>query len=331
MELNEDQKRLKGLYDQFLEHDTAHFNRQKEDAVRAGQGVNTGLKLFSRNPSDEFRDFELWFPKFALTIIAARTGGGKTTAMINVAVRMAMEGKTGLFITLEEPGFAIRAKMMACHSRITNETYSAESLTSWEATRAIAGHGDPVDMEPFNRAVMRNVRIVDANTTVKQDDIESPTVLYQPEFISGLINYRNDRSERPLDFVIIDFGQLMESNHADNSQSYQRMKAVMQACKNMAGSLGIAVIIGAQMQRAMASVSIWDWEPENIRDGSDMEQAASMVVAIGDDKTYHDQTCNTVLRILKNRNGPKRVAGMFSMAFENCYIPAQGRKPKDDA
>jgi len=119
----------------------------------------------------------------------------------------------------------------------------------------------------------------------------------------------------------------MESADGDNTNSYQRMKAVMQACKNLAGGLGIAVVIGAQLQRSVASVDIWDWEPEHIRDGSDMEQAASLILAVGQDKDYPDQECNTVIRYLKNRNGPKRVAGMFNVKYEYCFIPQKGSVP----
>ena len=68
-----------------------------------------------------------------------------------------------------------------------------------------------------------------------------------------------------------------------------------------------------------------------IRDGSDMEQAASLIIAIGQDKDYHDKGCNMATRFLKNRYGPKRVARMFNIEFDKCFIPNNGRIPSDDA
>ena len=322
---------LKALYDQLLELDPKHRDRMRVEAQRAGQGIRTGITLHSKAANNESSEFDLWIPKYAITMFCARTGGGKTTWAVNLAVRMVQSGAQGMFITLEEPGFAIRSKLMACYSRIQNPNHSMEAITNWEAQKVIAGKADYFDEGKFNKEIMHHVRIVDANTAVDLDKICSPTVMYQPQFIADLIKVRNSKAERPLDFVMIDFGQLMESMDADNSSSYMRMKAVMQGLKNLSGALGIAVIVGAQLQRSCASVPIWEWEPEMIRDGSDMEQAASLIIAIGQDKDYHDKECNMATRFLKNRHGPKRVAGMFNIEFDKCFIPNNGRIPSDDA
>ena len=133
---------------------------------------------------------------------------------------------------------------------------------------------------------------------------------------------------KPLDYVIIDFGQLMEVSGADNNSSYQRIKAVMQALKNLAGT-GIAVIIGGQMKREVAAKWIFDWDPEDIRDGSDLEQACSMIVAVGRDTKQKDIDQRDVIRILKNRNGRKRVGGMTTIDFEHNYIPTLTEQPTE--
>ena len=325
----DEEVKMKALYDQLLEHDNAHLARMREDAQRAGQGIKTGITLHSRAADGSTSEMDLWVPKYAITMFCARTGGGKTTWAANLAVRMVQNGAQGMFITLEEPGYAIRSKLMACYSRIKSPNASMAALTSWEALKVIAGKEQYADEVQFNKEVMRNIRIVDANTAVDLEHVESPTLMYQPQFIADLIKYRNAKADKPLDFVMIDFGQLMESAEADNSSSYMRMKSVMQALKNLSGALGIAVIVGAQLQRSCAAISIWDWEPEMIRDGSDMEQAASLVIAIGQDKEYPDAEWNMATRLLKNRNGPKRVAGMFNIEFDKCYIPNRGRVPND--
>jgi len=315
------------LYDQILESDKKHFARLKQDAKRAGRGINTGYKLHSKDAKGNYKEIDLWLPKYGITMFCARTGGGKTTWMINLARQLAQNGNTGFFITLEEPGYSIRAKMLASYTRKKHTNYSMQATTTYEAMKAMSGDMPCEDMDAFDKEVMKNIRIVDANQSVDLEKVESPTLMYQPQWIADLIAYRNKQATKPLDFVIIDFGQLMESREADNANSYQRMKAVMQACKNLAGGLGIAVIIGAQLRRECHAIDIWDWEPEMIRDGSDMEQAASLILATGQDKDYPDPECNMVLRYLKNRNGPKRVAGMFNIDFEHCHIPFSGGVP----
>jgi len=324
---------LPQLYAHLLEHDNAHLEGMAVDAERAGQGIKTGITLHSKSPDGQFTPFDLWIPKYAISLICARTGGGKSTWMINLANRMAMGGSTGMFITLEEPGFAIRGKMMASYSRMMNENYSMEAMTSWDAIKMIRDRktkDTPITAE-FDKRIMRQVRIVDANKTVDSSKYIAPTILYDPQFIGDLINHRNSIADKPLDWVIIDFGQLMQSQDGDNNNSAQRVRSVMQACKNIAGQLGIAVIIGAQLRREVSLQSIWEWEPEQIRDGSDMEQAATLILAAGDDKTYPDLNCQNVLRVLKNRNGPKRVSAMFPIEYEKCYITNKGRQPVDDA
>lgn len=326
-----DKKPLEALYKQLLESDPKHLDRMKNDAKRAGAGIKTGIMLHSKTAKGETKDFELYIPRYAVTMLVARTGGGKTSKMVNMSRQMVQNGAQGMFITLEEPGFAIRAKMMASYSRSIHINHSMEALSTWDATRVIAGDKTHADEAPFNKEIMRHIRIVDANSSVDMKHVETPTVMYQPQFIADLIQYRNSLSDRPLDFVMIDFGQLMESLDSDNSSSYLRMKAVMQALKNLAGSLGIAVVVGGQMKREVYNISIWDWEPEMVRDGSDMEQAASLMIAIGQDKKYSDPEWNMAIRFLKNRYGPKRVAGMFNIEFERCFIPTHGRNPENDA
>lgn len=325
----EDTKNLEALYKNVLDSDTKQIEEDAVDIARAGQGISTGYILHNRKANGDVSKFELKIPKYAITMIAARTGHGKTTWMTNIALRMAMTGANGFFVTLEEPRYAIRAKMLAAFTKTKNVNHSINTLTPWEAMAVNSGKRDCTELDEFNKKIMHCVRIVDANRSVNSS-LETPGIFYQPQYIGNLIDYRNAKSIKPLDFVIIDFGQLMETLNADNSNSYQRMKGVMQACKNLAGSLGIAIIIGAQLQRQCASVNIWDFEPENIRDGSDMEQAASLILATGVDSDLKDEEHHMVLRILKNRNGPKRVGGIFNIDFEHNHIPLNGLVPKDD-
>lgn len=325
-----DNKPLRALYEQLLEHDVKHLERMQTGARNAGKGIDTGFKLYSRSAKGDMSNFHLKIPKYAITIVCARTGGGKTAWMTNIAVRMAMAGAQGLFITLEEPDFMIRAKMLACFSRIKNQDFATMATNTFGALKAISGNGTCAEMKEFNESIMQRVRIVDANTTVDLKKIESPTILYQPQFVADLIEYRNSRTKRPLDYVVIDFGQLMESMDADNSKSNLRIRAVMQSLKNLTGKLGMACIIGGQMKRETWNMSIWDWEPELIRDGSDMEQAAGLIIASGVDKDCKNNINNMAARFLKNRHGPKRVAGMFDIDFEYNYIPLEGMEPSDE-
>ena len=316
------------LYDELLIDDDAFLDSLKADAHKAGQGIKTDIQLHSVDSNGNHSPFNLYIPKYAITAVVARTGGGKTTLLTNLASRMTVNGASGLYVTLEETAFAITAKMLAAYSRYKHREASMSAISTKDAIKAIAQKIQCKDMEGFKTDVLRKCRPIDANKLFDKEHLDSATLLYQPQYISDIISYVNASLDKNLDFVLIDFGQLLETTTADNSNSYQRMKAVMMALKNLAGT-GIAVVIGGQMKREVASEWIFDWQPEAIRDGSDLEQACSMIIAIGRDQKQKDIDQRDVIRLLKNRNGRKRVGGMTTIDFEHNYIPTLTEQPTE--
>ena len=319
------------LYDELLVEDDLFLESLKADAEKAGQGIKTDIRLWSVDNDGNHDTFDLYIPKYAITAVVARTGGGKTTMMTNLSTRLTLAGAPGLYVTLEEPAFAITAKMLASYSAYKNRSHSLTALKTGDAIKAIAGKSNPDDLKGFKSEVLRRCRPIDANKLIDKKNIASATLLYQPQYVADIIDYCNSSlGEQKLQFVIVDFGQLMEVSGADNNSSYQRIKAVMMALKNLAGT-GIAVIIGGQMKREVAAKWIFDWEPEDIRDGSDLEQACSMIIAVGRDTKQKDIDQRDVIRLLKNRNGRKRVGGMLTVDFEHNYIPTLTEQPSEKA
>lgn len=319
---------IKNLYSELLCDDDVFMESLKDDAHKAGQGIKTDIRLWSVGKGDELDPFNLYIPKYAITAVVARTGGGKTSLMTNLAVRLTKTGASGIFVTLEEPAFHITAKMFASYSAYIGPRSGA--VTTGEALKAVAGKSNPPILADFKREVLRLCRPIDANKMIDKDNVESAMLLYQPQYVADIISYVNASLpiDKPLDFVIIDFGQLMESKNADNSKSNLRIKAIMQALKQLSGT-GIAVIIGGQMLREVHGVWVFDWEPEQIRDGSDFEQACSMIIAVGRDTKQKDIEQRDVVRLLKNRYGRKRVGGMMDIDFEYNFIPTLTAKPTE--
>jgi len=316
------------LYENLLTDDAVYLESLKEGARRAGEGLKTDIQLWSVDNDGNHSTFPLYLPKYAVSAVTARTGGGKTTLLSNMAVRFATNGKTGLYVTLEEADFAINAKMLAAYSSYTNRQYSANRLTTGDAFKVISGEKQHEDMAGYREKVMSRCRVIDANKQFDKDNIASPTLLYQVQYIADLLEFvKSDGTQ--LDFVIIDFGQLLEGSEPTES-SYQRMKSVMQGLKNLAGT-GIAVCIGAQLKREVASEWLFDIQPESIRDGSDVEQACSMILCVGRDTKQKDIDQRDVIRLLKNRNGRKRVGGMLTIDFEHNYIPTLTEQPTEKA
>ncbi len=325
----EDQEKAKqALYDHLLAHDSEVKARDAEAARKAGRGIKTGIILHNRKVDGTLSPYELYIPKYVPTLIVARTGHGKTTWLTNLAVRMSMNGANGLYITLEDPSFTIRSKMAACYSGILHPNHSADRQNYAEMVGMLKREENNVIIDKFDKEVMRKCRVIDANATINTKNTLNPSVMYDPQFVADLIAHRNATAPNPLDYFIVDFGQLMETEYRTDN-SYQRMKAVMQSVKNTVGGFGMAGILGAQLRRETKNTSIWDIQPEDIRDGSDMEQAAKLLLASGFDGDYSDREAGYVLRVVKNSYGPKNVAGMFPIDFANNYIPLDGREPEE--
>ena len=319
------------LYSELLGTNEEFLEGLKSDAEKAGQGIKADIRLWQKDHEGNVEPYDLYIPKYGITSVVARTGGGKTAMLTNLAVRLSMNGGTGMYVTLEEPAFAITAKMLASYSGYKNQNHSMQALSTSEAIKVIAGKTISKEMPGFEREVLNKCRPIDANKLISRKDIASSNLLYQPQYIQDLMDYVNsDERGEKISFIIVDFGQLLEVAGIDNSNTFNKIKKVMQALKNMAGT-GIAVIIGMQMKREVSAKWIWDFECEDVKEGGDAEQATSLMVCIGRDNKQPDIDQFDVIRILKNRYGPKRVGGACTINFKGNYIPTLTEQPTEKA
>ena len=321
------QKAAAELYENLLCSEDEFLAGLKANAARAGQGLKTDIQLWSVDNDGNHKPFDLYIPRWAITGVVSRTGGGKTTTLVSLAVRLTMDGKTGLYVTLEEPDYAITAKMLASYSAYTNQGYSANKITTGEAMKIIAGKRGYDDMAGFQKNVLGRCRPIDANKHIDGSNLASPNLLYQPQYIADIIDYVKGDG-KPLDFVICDFAQLLEVEGSDTNNSHNRVKAVMRVLKALSGT-GIAVIIGAQLQRAVFSEWIFDYEAEHCLGGADMEQSTNLLICCGRDTKQKDIDQRDVIRLLKNRNGKKRCGGMTTFDWEHCFIPTLTEQPTE--
>lgn len=323
-----DQERVRLLYENLLEGPKPYLDTLREDAKRAADGLDTGLVMPTKNAKGECFDLPLKIPKHAITVVAGRTGGGKTTLMSNLAARLAMRKYNGFYLTLEEAAFQINARLMAAFSSLDKPNYSMEWLRFHEAVKVIAGKEEWDGFEKFNDIILSHCRVVDANKSVDLKKVYTPSILYEPQYLADIIGYRNQKCSKPLDFVFVDYVQLMQPNdRTGHERGYERVHAVMQALKNLCGQLGIAVILGAQLNRSVVGESVYDWEPESLREGADIEHSTTLMIGIGRDKTSDDPERQTVIRFMKNRFGSDRAGGLFRVNFASNAIWDKGLNP----
>ena len=303
------------LYEQIFSDAKTRRASRAIASRNAGKVLKTGVKMFWQRHDGQAKDYEICFPRYGISCIAGLTGGGKSTLLANFALRLIEKGHQGVFISLEEPDFEIMAKMISAYSVMKNVNYS----TSWanRETALAVDRGDlPHGIEKeFYENIDPKILIADATKQINEADIASPAELFYPQVIMDMIRWHRDERNGHVDFVMIDYVQLLETDPPSRS-SADRMRTVMTFVKNLA-ALGVAVIISAQMKRECALIDFKDWVPEQLRDGSDLEQSLALMLAA----RYDKESGKLFIRGLKNRYGPLDIGGAYNINWENFYLP----------
>jgi len=288
----------------------------RKDAEAAAERLECGIKLINTGNYNTGKRSNLSFPKKQLTVIAGRTGGGKTTTMLNIAVSLAAQGKKGIFLTLEEPEYSLASKTMAifdCMKRGVNNAYTANEFKFMLKT------GKIVDWEFYNEyrnKIVANLIFVDANKHAKSKDSAMPSQLYDPRCLDAFASSQYFKGI--IEYIIADYIQIMQVDELQVA-AYANVKMVMQAIRYMCGQHNCAIIMGAQLNREAAKLEMIDWQPEMLREAADIEQGANMILAAGRVKNAQG-VYSFALRILKNRDGNPFQSGVFDASLAHQFI-----------
>lgn len=286
----------------------------KKDAKEAAERLDTGINLICTGDYNKGDVFPLDFPRKALTVLAAKTGGGKSTTMFNVAVELALQGKRGFFLSLEEPEVSICSKLMAIYDFKKKGIENAQTPNQF---RYMLKNGkiDNWDLKAdFEVDIMRRVLIVDANKHAASKEAASPSILFDPVALDAFTE-----QFKSIDFVMADYIQLFGTGEL-TSNNVLNIKRVMQAVKNLCGRHPVAVIMAAQLNREAAKLDIREWTAEMLREGADIEHGANMIVGMGKFDDQKNEGEKFVLRLLKNRDGNPMLSGVFKSHFSHQSI-----------
>ena len=290
------------------------INRWKNDAEQAANPLHCGIRLVNTGYYNNGEKTELSFPRKALTIIAGRTGGGKTKIMLNIAVSLALKGHRGIFVTLEEPEFQLAAKTMAIYDCYMQGKEIATPYNDFKFMLKTGKIKNWKLLEQYQDQIVRNIIFVDANSHTQSIDCAQPNELYDPHAITEFAHYIDGE----LDFIIGDYIQLMQTGEYEVSP-YVNIKKVMSSIRYMNGQHSAAIIMGAQFNREVTNLDIRDWEPEHLREAADIEQGTAMLIAAAQ-TTDKIGKPNTILRVLKNRYGNPFQSGVFNVSYPHQFI-----------
>ena len=268
-------------------------------------------------------------PQGAVTVIAGRPRHGKTTMMINLLLRMSKlyPDRRFYFYSYELPKNKIATMIIMALAKIVFD-----------------GKGTP-NFDLYENYLKAPAGIKGIDQAVHQyDDLTSSGRLYiidrplNESDLKQIIIKTSDRKNTGA--VFIDYLQKIPLSNV-SAQRYVEVKQASEALRQAAVSCNIPIITGAQLGRTAippnASKELRRPRLENLRESGDIEQDASLVLAVfnedaerqdsGSPSTKADKTGRIELHVLKNRLG--KTSGSCSFLFKGETFSIED-DPKDE-
>ncbi len=235
------------------------------------------------------------FQKSDLVLLAARPSMGKTALALNLAANAALKGKAKVAIfSLEMSKEQLVQRMIASTAHV-------------DLTKIISG----------NLAENEWLDIINSIGPLSQGQIyiDDTAGISMMEMKAKC---RRLKVEKGLDMVIIDYLQLMQSDHRSESRQ-QEISAISRGLKILAKEMECPVLALSQLSRAPDLRA--DHRPmlSDLRESGAIEQDADIVLFLYRDEQYNPDTekknIGEVL-ISKHRNGP---TGSIELVYKKEY------------
>jgi replicative DNA helicase len=239
---------------------------------------------------------KLFLPSSAITVVAAGTGQGKTSFMLNLLCEClkASESKRFYFLSYEEPAFIIAVKilMILSNHRFEDADNFNQFIDYFREKRFQITAETP---QPLRTALKifkdwtndRLLYLCDSETTIGD--------------LSTALHKQDERVE--IGAVFVDYIQRVRLDQVQASlERYLQVKHVSQELLSVAKDVGCPVVVGAQFNRSQRSQSALD----AIRESADIGHDASLVLALSRKQASATQGGTSDLRVSveKNRYGP---------------------------
>ncbi len=228
------------------------------------------------------------FQKSDLILLAARPSMGKTALALNMAMNAALAKNFVAIFSLE----------------MSKEQLGARLLSSYSGVNSLQMNTGQLDSNEYNAIVDTRTYLSDANLFI--DDTAGITSL---ELRSKA---RQIKNEYGLDFIVIDYLQLMQGNIRKGSD-YNRQQEISEISRNLkslARELKVPILALSQLSRSVELRA--DKRPmlSDLRESGSLEQDADIVMFLYREEYYNRETENqntAELVIAKNRNGPTSI------------------------
>jgi hypothetical protein len=273
----------------------------KTELARLGSFADYRRECIDFDPDRDFAPLlfdKLAFPNGTVSYIGARTGRGKTTAMVNLAREAITQVKPRrtLFISLEMSRKQILNKLVlstayayAISTDETDETdktdkekkaMKAPTRPQTDLYHFLKGQG--IEGEEAQVAIFRR-NIAKALKTVEDAYNDTTLLVYDGRGAAfGEIISAIKGNADPGTLVLLDYIQRMPDAPNSQNDSYMRVKRISDVIVNTAVATNSLVISGAQFKREGKSSGGDDqFDDASYRESGDLEQDAHNAIGIG--------------------------------------------------
>ncbi len=264
-------------------------SKEKKDIVSLRELANVKVKNLDKNSeyksglrgiSSGFRDYDSLTSGFHgsdLIILAARPAMGKTAFALNLALNVAKSGKHVLLYSLEMGNEQLFDRLLAIESKVQLKAIRDGNLKGQELTAVGDGMGRLAEM-PIYISDSSSVNILEIKAVA-----------------------RRLKSEGKLDFMLIDYLQLINPSEGSRKSREQEISEISRSLKIIAKELDIPVITLSQLSRSVEQRQ--DKRPilSDLRESGAIEQDADMVMFLYREKYYMKDEATQV----ENVNIPK--------------------------
>ena len=205
-----------------------------------------------------------------LIILAARPAMGKTAFALNLAINVARQGKGVLIYSLEMGNEQLFDRLVASESRVRLKGIKDGTLTSEELVTLGDGLGRLSEMPIY----------ISDSASVTMLEIKA--------------NARRLKAEGKLDFMLIDYLQLISPSTNSRKSREQEISEISRSLKILAKELNIPIVTLSQLSRGVEQRV--DKRPilSDLRESGAIEQDADMVMFLYRESYYNKDTATEV-------------------------------------
>ena len=202
-----------------------------------------------------------------LIVIGGPAKGGKTSLAMTMLLNAVNDGKRAIFHSLEMSPTEIAVRLLSMESKVPTSGLSQENITTSQ-------------LDALSAAACK--------LSANERNLEIVSDLFELEEIVAHIKERN--TETPLDLVVVDYVQLVETLNKDKQGNRQEAVAsVSRGLKRLAAELDIVVIALSQLN-----------DNGELRESRALGMDANVVIKVVVDKT----TFNRSVLVEMQRSGP---------------------------